>query len=320
GFRSLFLVPLVGSLVRFRANFTPRGVGLEQEEDARVGPVVTSLWGMIKRVKELEGFAGLYKGIFPYILSHSINFAITIIFLGASSSFVPSGATVPNPSGLRMAIVSLVVTFISLPLLILTNRAITTPYILPTDLRSFRVSLSALFTPHEREKPWVLYLTPGLLASTAAFVFWTVFVMRIVRSVILPADVIVLPEDGEDFPAENPTANLEFSAFRYFLFFFVRPLSTLVLTPLEVISTRLSLQRNHTSAYSALPSSSAPTSEDIALPYFAEGEDVVGFRSEDEPYEGMMDCARKMWEEEGGRVLARGWWITLGGNLARGFP
>lgn len=36
------------------------------------------------------------------------------------------------------------------------------------------------------------------------------------------ADVIILPEDGEDFPAENPSANLEFSAFRYFLFFFVR--------------------------------------------------------------------------------------------------
>lgn len=89
-------------------------------------------------------------GIFPYILSHSINFAITIIFLGASSSFVPSGATVPNPSGLRMAIVSLVVTFISLPLLILTNRFV--PFLYTSSIsrlsRTQSHSLS-LFSPHQ---------------------------------------------------------------------------------------------------------------------------------------------------------------------------
>lgn len=115
---------------------------------------MTSLFGMIKRVKDLEGWAGLYKGqlrrarfsrllrprsppslhrlpgIFPYIISHSINFAITIIFLGASSTFLPSGApSVPNPSGIRMAIVSMVITFVSLPLLIITNRCVCYPLV-----------------------------------------------------------------------------------------------------------------------------------------------------------------------------------------------
>lgn len=66
------------------------------------------------------------------------------------------------------------------------RRAITTPYILPTDVRSIRVSLAALLTPYEREKPWILYLTPGLLASTAIYVCWTVFVMRIFRGLFLP--------------------------------------------------------------------------------------------------------------------------------------
>lgn len=114
---------------------------------------------MILRVKELEGWAGLYKGelghvlapplpasslsltrhlpahacecnpgIYPYILSHTLSFSILIIFLGASTSLLPSGTPqVPNPSGLRTAMVAMVVTFVSLPLLIITNRCVITP-------------------------------------------------------------------------------------------------------------------------------------------------------------------------------------------------
>lgn len=48
---------------------------------------------------------------------------------------------------------------------------------------------------------------------------------------------------------------------------------------------------------------------------------MVGFRSEDEPYAGLVDCARKMMEEEGAwEVWSRGWWVTMGANLGRGFP
>jgi hypothetical protein len=63
------LLPLLRlQLVRFRANYTPIGVALDEE--AFVGPSVTSLWAMMRRVKELEGIAGLYKGRF---LSSSLN-------------------------------------------------------------------------------------------------------------------------------------------------------------------------------------------------------------------------------------------------------
>lgn len=100
-------------------------------------------------------------------------------------------------------------------------------------------------------------------------------------------------------------------------------LSTPLLTPLEVIATRLSLQRTHAPTYSpSQPQEDLQTTAaEESVAFFAEGgENVVGFVSEDEPYRGLMDCVTRIAGEEGWQVLARGWWITLGGNLLRGFP
>lgn len=96
-----------------------------------------------------------------------------------------------------------------------------------------------------------------------------------------------------------------------------------MLTPLEVIATRLSLQRTHAPTYSpSQPQEDLQTTAaEESVAFFAEGgENVVGFVSEDEPYRGLMDCVTRIAGEEGWQVLARGWWITLGGNLLRGFP
>jgi hypothetical protein len=63
---SLFIVvPLTGVLVRFRANYTPRGLALDNEGSAvpHAGPVVNSYFAMFGRVWQIEGFSGLYKGL-----------------------------------------------------------------------------------------------------------------------------------------------------------------------------------------------------------------------------------------------------------------
>lgn len=116
-----------------------------------------------------------------------------------------------------------------------------------------KTALSVLLTPHEREKPWVLWLTPGLLASTAIYIVWTVFVMRVIRELFLPgwgsgtsprltlcrectreltsgwplfswvaAEDLIVPVDGEDMESNNPSMTLTFSTFRYVMFFTVR--------------------------------------------------------------------------------------------------
>jgi hypothetical protein len=50
------IVPLTGSLVRFRANYNPKGLQLDAEGGAQpyTGPVVSSFVGMIRRVYRIE--------------------------------------------------------------------------------------------------------------------------------------------------------------------------------------------------------------------------------------------------------------------------
>lgn len=47
---------------RLRANYNPKGVGLESGLDSRVGPTLNTLWGTMSRTKRIEGWKGLYKG------------------------------------------------------------------------------------------------------------------------------------------------------------------------------------------------------------------------------------------------------------------
>lgn len=49
-------VPLNGALVRLRANFNPKSIQLDAEGNVEphTGPVVTSFFGMLARVKRIE--------------------------------------------------------------------------------------------------------------------------------------------------------------------------------------------------------------------------------------------------------------------------
>lgn len=84
--------------------------------------------------------------------------------------------------------------------------------------------------------------------------------------------------------------------------------STAILCPLEVLATRLSVQRNHptTDADCAIDGMADPAAD-----YIGEEEDVIALRSEEDPYLGLSDCARRMIDEEGPGSLYRAWWLTM---------
>ena len=52
----LITVPLTGALVRLRANYNPKGLQLDDEGNVEphTGPVVTSFFSMLVRVKSIE--------------------------------------------------------------------------------------------------------------------------------------------------------------------------------------------------------------------------------------------------------------------------
>lgn len=50
------VVPLIGALVRLRANFNPKSIQLDADGNVEphTGPIVTSFFGMLRRVKRIE--------------------------------------------------------------------------------------------------------------------------------------------------------------------------------------------------------------------------------------------------------------------------
>lgn len=93
-----------------------------------------------------------------------------------------------------MALFTISLTLITLPMTVLINRCIITPYLLPsTPTRTnFLTSLRLILTPDEFAKPWSLYLAPGLLVSTGLHAGWVTVVAAGVRKVLVSTE-----EDGE---------------------------------------------------------------------------------------------------------------------------
>jgi hypothetical protein len=97
-------------------------------------------------------------------------------------------------------------------------------------------SVRVLLTPTERRKPWMLYLTPGLMASEVAHILVVVLLLSPIRRWLLPefSKPDIIPD--------------EVSFFSIAMYSIAAVVCTGIMTPLEVISTRLAIQRNHASA------------------------------------------------------------------------
>ena len=124
-------------------------------------------------------------------------------------------------------------------------------------------SLRVLLTATERRKPWILFFTPGLLLSEVLRIAYTVLFMDPLRLVILPR------ASSED---ASPFQNITFIRFSFYILLAV--ISTAIICPLEVISTRLSIQRNHDSPGFSTVSQEEEVNEVV---YSASDEDVIGY-------------------------------------------
>jgi len=164
-------------------------------------------------------------------------------------------------------------------------------------------SLRVLLTPTERRKPWILYRTPGLLAAELLHITYVVIGLRVLRHLLLPSLSRVGDSVDDSVPQDLSPRSLT-------IYLAISLFSTGVLCPLEVISTRLAVQRNHESAeFNSVAQEETGDTED--LPEYSPDEDVIGLRNDMDPYLGLRDCAKRIIDEEGWRALYRGWWLTM---------
>ncbi|WVW82438.1 hypothetical protein I302_104448 [Kwoniella bestiolae CBS 10118] len=106
------------------------------------------------------------------------------------------------------------------------------------------------------------------------------------------------------------------SPWRWMIFIIWQALATGWLTPLEVVSTRLSVQPNILGAVATEEEEQGPPE---GVSFCGTDEDVIGLRPTTDPYLGMVDCGRKVIEEEGWQSLYRGFWWTMLGNVFGAF-
>ncbi|EJF65405.1 mitochondrial carrier [Dichomitus squalens LYAD-421 SS1] len=287
-------VPFTGALVRLRANYNPRALQLDPEGNVNVhtGPIVTSFFGMLRRVYRIEGWAGLYKGLMPTASATIVMTGFAVAAMD-SKQLARHGRVDPPDVGMLAALVYAAFgTLVSLPAAIITYRSIVTPYRLPWFRPIY--SLRVLLTPTERRRPWVLYFTPGLVTAQVLQIAYSVVILYSLRRLLVPV--------GGDF-----------SPARFGIYVAIEILSTAVICPLEVITTKLAIQRNHSAVeYNSVEQE--VEDDAVEAPEYAEysgqEEDVIGLRHEKDPYLGFADCVKRIIDEEGWQTLYRAWWVT----------
>ncbi|TFK72946.1 hypothetical protein BDN72DRAFT_270773 [Pluteus cervinus] len=283
--------PITNVIVRFRADYTPRRVQLavESGEEASVGNMgVQSVFGLIKRIYTIEGIKGFFKGYVPTAAVSLIGFLFAAFFLGIDSvQPAPRQDSWPEISPLANLIICFTLTFLGLPLTVITYRAITTPYNLPW----FNISKGylTLLSPTEARKPWLLWFTPGLFAASFARNILYLFGL-------VPLHRLLLPGGPE---AERRAEHVS-------LFILAVLITTAISTPLEVMETRVAIQRNHSGPIVA---------QTIDVPNSG-SEEVIGYRSEDDTFKSLLDTGDRISREEGWYILYRAWWFTLIGGLS----
>ncbi|KAJ7092949.1 mitochondrial carrier [Mycena belliarum] len=282
-------LPFAGVLIRFRANYTPKTGALRLDGEDGMGSHASpdtslSYFGMMARVYRIEGWTGLYKGLMPSIISGLVASVIVIpltLVLALRVKVGPHGRVdFPDRTSADMWVLtgalSIIPALLLVPFTIVTNRAITTPH----KLAAFdaRAALRVLLSPSERAQPLRLYLAPGVALASVLEVLITL-ALSLLCTAVAPRVPL-----GAALGGGVP------------LFL----LTVALLTPLQVLAARLTLQRR----------GPAPDATDAldATPTYAE--EVVEFRTEAEPYTGLLDCGRKIVAEEGWGVLTRAWWLT----------
>ncbi|KAJ7650140.1 mitochondrial carrier domain-containing protein [Roridomyces roridus] len=278
----LLNVPFNGVLVRYRASYHPKAA----VDDGSVSPAPTFI-GLARRVWQKQGFGGLTRGFFPTLLAATL----LTFFWPLNEYKMYLSPSLCNSRGLLSAVIS--APFYTLAI-ITVYRAIVTPRTL--DPLNARESLHVLFSAQERKRPWTLYQIPGLLPALLGHLVIRRFILDYARRRILPLW-------GRYESKEH--------AVRYACFTLAVLLATIVLAPLEVMTTRLVLQRT---METLPPPVQAVDGEKTVEPATVtiDSDDIV-VRLND-PYSGIVDCFQKIRTEEGWPVLYRMWIVTFIAN------
>lgn len=300
-FFATLVFPLKGALIRCRANFTPKAQPVSELPSVDVvqrGSQPRSLLGMLKRVNAEEGIDGLYKGILPtlgFILFWEQISTPSVVVVG----FFHFGLGEIYASTLLIVAIAYFVKIIATVIeVVFVNRAVTSRENLPS--LSLGRALDVLLSPAERRHPYRIFMIPGLLAACTS---WALYIVgTIMTRNLLFVKVKLFLEHFGNWEDMKPYIPLLVVAIVLSVV-----LNALVLTPLEVMIVRLSIQTNSTQVTLLLDTPPDEDEQDYSVK-------PVRLRTCEE-YTGLINCMRLIIQEEGWGALYRGWWWTAFGGI-----
>ncbi|KAG6908675.1 hypothetical protein DXG01_003689 [Tephrocybe rancida] len=275
--------------------------------EATLAATRPTLFGIAKRVYQIEGKGGLYKGILPTLI---VNF-VMMIFSGNSLSRIYISPAPPTTG--QTLFRSLFNTLLYSFALIWVYRSIAVRTKLEIFGTSIKDGIKALFTHHERARPYRA-ISPALLSALIGHILIDMFIFRPLGTLIL-SNQLTQHADAVYFMRIGVTGLLHL-------------INTLISAPLDVITTRLAVQCNYSGPDVAtvtpgepdavaevvqVDEKSASSHHELGL---ADNNVAVNYRSDDQaPYTSVYNCATKIIKEEGWGVLYRGWFITFLGKI-----
>ncbi|KAG5733227.1 hypothetical protein E4T56_gene20870 [Termitomyces sp. T112] len=315
-------VPYNGVLVRYRLAYHPKeslAAAIDPEAGNEVGfagatsalpreTVATqpTFFGVAKRIYQIEGISGFYKGIIPAIITHffmwiSARNYMTRLYISPA----PSTSTVT-----RTLTQSFIGTLFYSFALVCIYRSITTRTKLEVFGNSIKDGIRTLFTRFERARPYSI-VTPSLLSALLGQILLQEFFFHPLRQMVSDQ-------------ATNDIDSINFLCFGAYSA--IHLVNTLICAPLDVIVTRLAVQHNYGSSdvTTKEPMGTDPTvpheMDEKCMPstHEVELDDnlAIRYRGDDlEVYTNVYDCAMKIIKEEGWMVLYRGWFITCLGKI-----
>jgi len=326
----LIAMPVSVVLTASRANYTPKAVNLRDPslESAPSNSIFGTLGGFFfckdtastvgtrekttlsffGRIKRLEGWNGLYRGTVWSILS--INVAL-LIFVVISIIVILSGKF---SLGTKYVSINPEIDFLSLlvefPLTVIQLRAIVHPAKL--NWFNMRDSLKKVMSETEYLRPWRLYKIPGAFLTAFLRRLFIGPCTKLIKWILIPGDIFMSNDPDESDPIFSWLRLLEVVPF---VGWFVVLVS--IITMLDCIFVRLVTQRseksywekNQTNEMQASDIETLRNKEPIVSLRPCFGEEHPGWNYFNspylEPYKGILDCSRKMRDEEGWDSLRR---------------
>lgn len=279
--------PLSSSMVRLRANYLPRAVSLGlgddnersssffQAEPMKIGPVTSGVFGMARRVINIEGWKGLWRGSFPVAIQMIwltlVGSLVIAPFVAAGYKWKQAAAT-GDIGLLALSVYLLIAVFVDLPMSIISHRTIVHPHALPwtQPLQNLREILSA----GELRRPWKLYALPGMASVCATHTLFVVIGTPLAQRICFgTSDLEALPTASglpADNPGNTPSAGRRYSAMGIAAFLVWNVVTLAIVIPLQCATIRLSTQRPQ--EYQP-PSALNPVSHQANVPLQSEQEE-----------------------------------------------